>query len=82
MVLTINPTITGGFVHHVMKDEQVKKKLDNLELNGKEAHDFIKRVMILTVRDLQIDFNKNVHQRVDQILEDIEKDEDPSNQQG
>lgn len=73
MTILINPTITGGFVHHVMKDKSVSNFISSLNLSEKESHDFVKAVLIVGTRDLNIDFKKKVDHEVDKILDKIDE---------
>ena len=65
MLISINPTITGGFVYHTLKDPVVSKFISDLKLSKEDAHNFVKAVLIVGSRDLEIDFEK--------ILKDIQK---------
>jgi hypothetical protein len=73
MIILINPTITGGFVHHVMKDKSVSNFISSLKLSERDAHDFVKSILIVGTRDLNIDFKKKVDHAVDKILDNIEE---------
>lgn len=74
MQISITPTITGGFVFHVMKDAKVAEHIKNLNLTTGEAHDFVKAALIAGMRDIKIDFNKSAGRRVDQVLDKIDED--------
>lgn len=76
MQISINPTITGGFVIHIMRDDKVAEHIDKLNLTDKQSHDFIKAILIAGTRDLKIDFNKMAGIRVDQVLEKLDKEEE------
>lgn len=79
MTIQINPTITGGFVFHVMRDDAVHKIISNLNLSEDDAHGLVKAILISGTRDLNIDFQKKVHHAVDKILDDEEKHSDHNN---
>jgi hypothetical protein len=68
MLIDYTPTITGGFVFHIMRDEKaetnVKAKLDRLELSEEEAHDLVKAILIAGFRDLESDVDKNVRRKI------------------
>lgn len=76
MHLSINPTISGGFVIHTMRDGKVAEHIKNLNLTDKEAHNFIKAVLIAGTRDLKVDFNKSTGIRVDQVLKKFDEEEE------
>lgn len=78
MQLSINPTITGGFVIHTMRDAKVAKHIETLNLTDEEAHNFIKAVLIAGTRDLKVDFNKSTGIRIDQVLERLDKEDSES----
>jgi len=73
MVISINPTITGGFVYHTLKDPAVSKFISELNLSREDAHNFVKTILIVGSRDLKIDFNKKVNIAVDKILDEQEQ---------
>jgi hypothetical protein len=75
MHISINPTITGGFVYHVMADKEVAKHIKKLKLTDEEAHNFAKAVLIAGMRDIEIDFNKTASRRVDQVLDKVLEEE-------
>ena len=69
MLISINPTITGGCVYHTLKDPVVSKFISDLKLSKEDAHNFVKAVLIVGSRDLEIDFEKKVEIAVDRILD-------------
>ena len=73
MLLKINPTITGGFVHHILRDKKVKRELEKLGIIEEDKqHTLVKEIIIAATRDLQIDFNKKLNIEVDKILDSKE----------
>lgn len=60
MLLSYDPTITGGFVYHVMNDPAVKARLDILDLNENDKHNLVKEILIVGTRDLHVDLNKKL----------------------
>lgn len=60
MVITFNPTITGGFVHHCMSDPEVTSELLKLGINKEEAHNLIKSILIVGTRDLRFDLDRKI----------------------
>ncbi len=76
MTIDYNPTISGGFVHHVMKDEKVLDEITKAGLTKETAHNLIKAVLICGTRDLRIDFNRVVERRVDRELDKVLEDEE------
>lgn len=71
MLINYSPTITGGFVFHVMRDKQhetnVREKLDRLGLSEEEEHDLVKAILIAGFRDLEIDVDKKVKQKLSKV---------------
>lgn len=63
MVIKINPRISGGFVHHVMKNSNVAALLNKHSLNEEQAHDLVKTIIISAMKDYEIDIN-NIINRV------------------
>lgn len=60
MIINYDPTITGGFVYHVMKHDAVRKLLDELDISDKEKHNLVKAVLIVGTKDLELDINKKI----------------------
>lgn len=60
MLISYDPTITGGFVYHIMADKEVKARLDNLQLTEQDKHNLVKEILIAGTRDLNIDVNKKI----------------------
>lgn len=49
-------------MHHVMRDPFVMAQMKLKGLTEENAHDIVKSIMIVTVRDLKIDINKLINQ--------------------
>jgi hypothetical protein len=68
MLIDYTPTITGGFVFHIMRDENsdtnVRKQLDKLELTEEEEHDLVKAILIAGFRDLESDVDKSIRRKI------------------
>lgn len=60
MLLSYDPTISGGFVYHVMGDKEVRARLDLLDLNEQDKHNLVKAILIVGTRDLHVDLNKKI----------------------
>ncbi len=53
MNITYNPTVTGGFVHHLLELEEIKKAIEPLGLDEDAAHKLIKAIAIAVLRDFR-----------------------------
>lgn len=61
MKLRFTPNIKGSFVNHVMNDSIVAEHMNKLGITKEQAHDFVKSIMIVTGRDLDVDINKVIN---------------------
>lgn len=75
MTIKFNPTITGGFVHHVMKDKKVKEEMERVNLTEESAHNLVKAILICGTRDLDADIHRVVERRVDKELDKVLEEE-------
>lgn len=59
MLINFDPTITGGFVHSVMRDSQVSDKFREANILSEETqHNIVKSILIAGFRDYEVDINK------------------------
>ena len=61
MVIRTNPRISGGFVHHVMRNPVVSDLIK--DMSEEDAHNLVKSVIIAAMKDFDIDVN-NIINRV------------------
>lgn len=57
MLLVFNPTISGKFVHEVMRDPHVAEQITNNNIEEERVHDLVKSILIAGTRDLEVDFD-------------------------
>lgn len=70
MLLNIDPTITGTFVHKIMDDEDVAQYLASVTKDEAFKHNMVKAIMIATTRDLEYDSNKAIKKAVSKSFTD------------
>ena len=73
MLIDFTPTITGGFVFHVMRDKHevtnVREKLDKLGLSEEEEHDLVKAIIIAAFRDFEVDVDRRTRRQIQKAFE-------------
>lgn len=70
MHIHVNPTISGGFVYHLMRDPVVAAALSNNNISDEtDRHNLVKEIAIAATRDLNIDFDKIVFRKVEKVLD-------------
>ena len=57
MTITFAPRISGGFTEFIIKNKTVSKLIDEYELTEKEAHDFVKSVLIAGFNSYEVNIN-------------------------
>lgn len=60
MELKINPRITGGFVHKIMRESDVKKHTDALNISEEDCHNLVKAILISGFTHYKFDFKKQI----------------------
>lgn len=59
MIINFDPTITGGFVHRIMRDERVAMQLKcKGVITEEDQHNLVKEILIAGLRDYEIDLNR------------------------
>ncbi len=61
MEIHYNPTITGGFVYHVLNAPEVNNIIKDFDLSEKEEHDLVKQIIIVAFRDYKADIDKKIN---------------------
>lgn len=70
MQIEFTPRISGGFVHHVMRDMNVSNQMLELGITEKTGHDLIKSIIIRAFTDFRIDINEVINNiRDDQSID-------------
>lgn len=64
MLISLEPTISGGFVHHVMDDPEVAKLLREIDVSPSDKHNLTKAILIAGLRDFEYDVNQKIMQEV------------------
>jgi hypothetical protein len=60
----LNPRVSGGFVFHVLEDKRIAPlvlKLKAADFEDTEIHEIVKSIMIVTLRDFDIDINDKIN---------------------
>lgn len=68
MNISLNPTVSGGFVYKVMRDIKVAPLIANME--QEDAHDLVKKILIAGFTHFKYDVNEHILRERNAINED------------